>query len=503
MKLIAKIAISAAFMAMASTQAAMADLAPRQVWDDWKAYFTGLGYTITGAEQEADRALFLQDLTLTIALPDSAGTVAAQLGDVQFQAQSDGSVAVVFPAEIPVRFAMVGTDGAQLRGTIVNRQTLFSLIVSGTPEKMAYSYSAAQVQMALDSLIIDDLAMQTADTGLTLRDVSGRGTSEGRSLTQSQQQLQIAQLDYAIALSAPKGPNNSIDMRGTLQDVSQQSLTAMPQSADRTDFEGMLQAGLAIETQLRYGVGESSWSFVEEGARVTAEGTSSMGQFSGALSSRQLAYSGSATQQYTVLTGTELPLPVEFWSDKTGFEITIPTAISMLPQPFSLGVTLQGVRVSEVLWAMLDPLKKLPRDPANLSVQLAGTARVDSNPWDPEAMLAQDSPFLPQTLDLRALTLSAAGATLKAQGGFSFDGDDLQTFPGMPRPEGMLNVTISGAQTLLETLVEIGLVPQEQAMGVLMMLGIFTVPGTAEGQLTSQLEINAQGHVLANGQRLR
>jgi hypothetical protein len=152
---------------------------------------------------------------------------------------------------------------------------------------------------------------------------------------------------------------------------------------------------------------------------------------------------------------------------------------------------------------MLDPLKKLPRDPANLSVQLAGTARVDSNPWDPEAMLAQDSPFLPQTLDLRALTLSAAGATLNAQGGFSFDGDDLQTFPGMPRPEGMLNVTIGGAQTLLETLVEIGLVPQEQAMGALMMLGIFTVPGTAEGQLTSQLEINAQGHVLANGQRLR
>lgn len=503
MKLIAKIAISAAFMALASTQATMADLAPRQVWDNWKAYFTGLGYTITGAEQEADRALYLQDLTLTIALPDGAGTVAAQLGDVQFQAQADGSVSVVFPAEIPVRFAMAGADGAQLRGTIVNRQTLFSLIVSGTPEKMAYSYSAATLQMALDSLAIDGRVMQTADTGLTLRDITGRGTSEGGRLTQSQQQLQIAQLDYAIALSAPQGPDNSVDIRGTLQDVSQQSLTAMPQSADRTDFAGMLQAGLAIETQLRYGAGQSSWSFVEDGARATAEGRSAMGQFSGALSNRELAYSGSTTQQYTVLTGTDLPLPIEMWSEKTGFEITIPTAVSLRPQPYSLGITLQGVRVSEVLWAMLDPLKKLPRDPATVSVQLDGTARVDRNPWDPEAMLAQDSPFLPQTLDLRALTLSAAGATLNAQGGFSFDGDDLQTFPGMPRPEGMLNVTITGAQTLLETLVEIGLVPQEQAMGALMMLGIFTVPGPDEGQLTSQLEINAQGHVLANGQRLR
>jgi hypothetical protein len=345
--------------------------------------------------------------------------------------------------------------------------------------------------------------MQTADTGLTLRDITGRGTAEGGRLTQSQQQLQIAQLDYAIALSAPQGPDNSVDIRGTLQDVSQQSLTAMPQSADRTDFAGMLQAGLAIETQLRYGAGQSSWSFVEDGARATAEGRSAMGQFSGALSNRQLAYSGSTTQQYTVLTGTDLPLPIEMWSEKTGFEITIPTAVSLRPQPYSLGITLQGLRVSEVLWAMLDPLKKLPRDPATVSVQLDGTARVDRNPWDPEAMLAQDSPFLPQTLDLRALTLSAAGATLNAQGGFSFDGDDLQTFHGMPRPEGMLNVTITGAQTLLETLVEIGLVPQEQAMGALMMLGIFTVPGTAEGQLTSQLEINAQGHVLANGQRLR
>ena len=218
MKLIAKIAISAAFMALASTQATMADLAPRQVWDNWKAYFTGLGYTITGAEQEADRALYLQDLTLTIALPDGAGTVAAQLGDVQFQAQADGSVSVVFPAEIPVRFAMAGADGAQLRGIIVNRQTLFSLTVSGTPEKMTYSYSAATLQMTLDSLAIDGRVTQTADTGLTLRDITGRGTAEGGRLTQSQQQLQIAQLDYAIALSAPQGPDNSVDIRGTLQD---------------------------------------------------------------------------------------------------------------------------------------------------------------------------------------------------------------------------------------------------------------------------------------------
>jgi hypothetical protein len=51
-------------------------------------------------------------------------------------------------------------------------------------------------------------------------------------------------------------------------------------------------------------------------------------------------------------------------------------------------------------------------------------------------------------------------------------------------------------------LVEMGLVPQDQIMGVQMMMGMFAVPA-GEDAYTSKLEVKADGQVLANGQRLK
>jgi hypothetical protein len=40
-------------------------------------------------------------------------------------------------------------------------------------------------------------------------------------------------------------------------------------------------------------------------------------------------------------------------------------------------------------------------------------------------------------------------------------------------------------------------------MGARMMMGVFTVAGPSEDELNSRLEVNEDGHVFANGQRLR
>jgi len=47
-----------------------------------------------------------------------------------------------------------------------------------------------------------------------------------------------------------------------------------------------------------------------------------------------------------------------------------------------------------------------------------------------------------------------------------------------------------------------GILPEEQAMGARMMLGLFATP-TGDDELSSKIEVNAEGQVLANGQRLR
>ena len=73
----------------------------------------------------------------------------------------------------------------------------------------------------------------------------------------------------------------------------------------------------------------------------------------------------------------------------------------------------------------------------------------------------------------------------------------------LPAPEGEADLKLVGGNGLLDKLVEMGLVPEDQAMGARMMMGLFAVPGEGEDTLTSKIVVNEEGHVLANGQRLK
>ena len=62
---------------------------------------------------------------------------------------------------------------------------------------------------------------------------------------------------------------------------------------------------------------------------------------------------------------------------------------------------------------------------------------------------------------------------------------------------------ISGANGLIDKLIAMGLLSQQDAMGARMMLGMFTVPGSEPDTQTSTIEVNEQGQILANGQRIK
>jgi hypothetical protein len=99
--------------------------------------------------------------------------------------------------------------------------------------------------------------------------------------------------------------------------------------------------------------------------------------------------------------------------------------------------------------------------------------------------------------------LKAAGAEVTGKGAFTFDNSDTTTFPGVPLPTGQLDLKLVGANGLLDKLVQMGLLPADQAMGARMMMGLFakTVEGS-DDTLTSTLEFKDKGF-FANGQRLQ
>ena len=87
---------------------------------------------------------------------------------------------------------------------------------------------------------------------------------------------------------------------------------------------------------------------------------------------------------------------------------------------------------------------------------------------------------------------------LTGDGDFTFNNE-----MGIPVPAGVMNMMLTGGNGLLDTLVAMGLVPEEQAMGARMMMGLFARPGDGEDTLVSTIEVNEDGSVLANGQRIK
>ncbi len=156
---------------------------------------------------------------------------------------------------------------------------------------------------------------------------------------------------------------------------------------------------------------------------------------------------------------------------------------------------------------MFDPTAQLPRDPARLSLDLTASVESFIDLLDVEALMAletsEEAPAMVHGLTLKDLALEMVGASLKGQGAFTFDNTDYDTFDGIPAPDGAIDLELSGANGLLDTLVAMGLLPEEQAMGARMMMGLFAVPGVGDDVLTSKIEVKPDGQILANGQRLQ
>ena len=96
------------------------------------------------------------------------------------------------------------------------------------------------------------------------------------------------------------------------------------------------------------------------------------------------------------------------------------------------------------------------------------------------------------------IQLSLAGAELTGDGEFTFNNE-----MGFPLPSGVANVMLTGGNTLMDTLGGMGLLPQEQAMGARMMMGMFARPGDGPDTLVSTIEMKEDGSILANGQRIK
>lgn len=496
---------TAAIMVALSAPASFADITGAQVWSDWKDYMQSFGYETTGAETQSGGTLTIRDITMSAVLPEDEGSVALTMGTLSFVDNADGTVSVELPTQMPVSFDMAPSTGDAAQGTLLVTQSAPVMIVSGDPGDFTYTYTANSMTMTVQDVVADgaDITSEMFNMTFEMNDISSTTRTTIGALRGYEGRFSAAGLTYDIGYDVEDGPEAGKGrFTGGMTDVSVSATGAFPEGIDSAEVGEMISAGMDVTSTLRYESGSSDVQIDAPDGSIAATTQSGGGMFAVAMGADGLRYD--LTQNDVEMTAQvpDFPFPVSLSIAENAFSFGMPVMMSSDPQDFAFGFKLGDFTISDVIWNLFDPAVQLPRDPATLELDLTGTARILSDIFDPVAMASTATPGEINTLDIRALVIDMIGARLSGSGAFAFDNSDLVTFDGVPRPEGALDLRLEGANALIERLVGMGLLPQEQAMGARMMMGLFGVP-QGDDTLTSKIEVNAEGHVLANGQRLQ
>ncbi|MGL4321598.1 MAG: DUF2125 domain-containing protein [Paracoccaceae bacterium] len=198
-----------------------------------------------------------------------------------------------------------------------------------------------------------------------------------------------------------------------------------------------------------------------------------------------------------------MPFPINIGFGGMGFDMKFPLKTSADAVPFTFIMKLQEFTVPPEVWGMADPTGQLPQDPATLIIDTAGSIRLLEDFSTTPAPGATPAPPELHSLSIRDLQLKMVGADLTGNGDLTFDLADTTTFGGMPAPTGTLNFKLDGGNGLLDKLAAMGLVPEDQLMGVRMMMGMFATMSTdGSDSMTSTVEFKDKG-LFVNGQQLQ
>lgn len=499
-----KLSGSTAIISLMMGSAAFADVSAQEVWGDWKAYMSGFGYDVSASEATSGDTLTVSDLTMTVAIPEEDVTVAINMGQISFTNQGDGTVAVTLPASQP----MVVEVADEVKITMDYTNDNLQMVVSGSANDMTYTYSAAAVGLVLKELVAEGAAVPIGTANMSVNDIAGSSSMQLANLRNIAQKMTAGSITYAMNFANPDNPDEKLDLNGGLNQLVFDGTVSVPMGEfDVNNMANMLKAGFAVDGKYSYTGGKMDFAFVDGGENIKFNSSSDSGSFDVGMSQDMVRYIINVAGQTVNMVGGDIPFPVEAALGELGFKLLLPVSKSDDMKDFALGLTLADFTTSDMIWSMIDPQGKLPRDPVTAAIDLSGRGKLAFDLMDPEQLEALESgelgiPGEVESLNLNMLEVTAAGASLVGKGGVVVDFMTAMMSGGTQGMDGAVDLRLSGANTLAAKLVEMGLVSEGDIGMMPMMLGMFAQQ-TGDDVYSSKIEIKKDGQILANGQRLQ
>jgi len=505
MKNLLTLGTGTALSAVLCASMAQADVTADQIWKDWSDYYTSLGQKISAetSNKEGD-TLVLGNVKLTSTLND--GSSEAMIPQLRMKEMGDGTVEITLSEDVPMTIHTKSLDGKANDIKLTFHQSGMNVKASGTPDSLDYDYAAPEISVNIDDLNVDGTSAPVK-LRLTNKNVAGQYHTENSAGRSIASKMKIDTMDVAISGADPKG-EGTFNLTGALNGLTGTGTMTLPEKADMNDMNAAMQAGMAIDGSFNYTDGAYKIEATGPQGAFTADTSALAGTLNVKLSKDGIAYGGASGETKLALSGAAMPFPVDATIAESAFNFAIPVSKSDTPMPAALLIKLVDLKVSDSLWNMVDPTTKLPHDPATLVIDLSGAIRPLIDLFDPkqsEALVAaaenggapgHGSPFEVTGAKINTLQVKAVGAELTGTGDVTFDNSG-----PMPKPTGVVDLKATGVNKLMDSLVSMGLVPQEQMMGMRMMLGMFSVPA-GDDAVTSKIEFK-DGGIYANGQKLQ
>ncbi len=497
---------TSALVLLMSTPALMADVTPEQVWQSWQDGIASMGNKVT-AESATRNGDVLEVINITIG-DDAKGTM--MLDRLDFQDLGDGTVAVLLNDSFPVTFNKPAdpADPASKPSEVVFNFAApkAEITASGTPEAISYKADADKLTLTVDTIDGAPAADKNAAFELVLEGLASTYSLTGGDVAVLSEDLAAK----SISLTA-KGKNDTDgstgDVKASVADLTSKFEIKAPKDFDKVDLTTAMAKGFSVTGS--FGFGTSSFdinSTDATGVPTEVIGGLASGSQNLTLDGSKFDYSNDSKGAAFKVVSPTVPLPdASFTYGEAGVHLVMPVAKSDTPADFAFSLNLVDLAPSEAIWGMADSTKMLKHDPASLIIDTKGKATMTRDIFADAAAIEggnKDAPGLLNALDLTKFNLKALGAEIVSSGSFTFDNTDMTTYSGVPAPTGKIDIKATGVNAVIDTLVKMGLVPQDQAMQGRMMLSMFANTSTTADEMTSTLEFKDK-HFFANGQQLQ
>jgi hypothetical protein len=499
-----RILTTTSFLALTAfaTTPALADVTAEEVWESWKVLATVYGQSyVAETEVRSGDTLTLTNVALAAANGDLSLT--GNIPEIAFRETGDGKVDITMSEEYSMAMRDADED-SKISMVLTIAQPGLVMTASGTPEAINYDMAGDTLTVSLSDFIIDDqpraldVDLIVAKPAITYEVTPGEVTG----ITST-----FASEGLAFTFAGEgEGGQGSFEGTGQMNNLAGASAGGVPKGVVMDDMAKMLAAGYTTQGSFTYDSGNFALDAVDpDGSTTSVSSQSKGGNLNFSLDKDRISYGLIGKSVAMTASGSAIPFPeVAVAYDEAAFSLLVPVSKSDEAKDFALQTRIQGLTVSDMIWAMFDPASTLPRDPATLIVALKGKAKplMDLLSGD-ETTMTDAPPFEMEALDVEALQLTVAGAEFKGNGALAFDNTQPPTLGGMaPMPTGKLNLTLTGANTLLDKLEALGLVGSDIGMTFGMFAAMIAKPGPTPDSFVAEVEFKEDGQILTNGNPL-